>query len=311
MANAVAIFTPGQRITDTEGTPYANCRIDFFEANTEAPKVVYADPDLTVPLGTSVYTDAAGYPVTSQVSTVKTLVYATSDRYKVRGVDSDGVTIFEHADCKGAVVEGTTVSGSFLTQAAGDVRYMRNPNALAAVTNVAAGDKFGLYSAAAAGNRNIDWSDLSADLLSEWRTAGHLFAAGAATIVFQQTAAPAGWTKVTTHNNKALRIVSGTAASGGTVDFTTAFAAARATTVTVSATTLTESQIPAHDHVVSIDPMYLAGGTTGPAIGGGGAASGVNYTSASAGGGTSHTHAASGTVNLDVRYVDVILAVKA
>lgn len=311
MANAVAVFPPGLRIADATGVPYANCRIDFFEAASTTPKIVYADADLTTALGTSVYTDSAGYPVTSSTSTVKTLVYATSDAYKVKCVDSDGVTIFEHDNCKGAVVEGTTVSGSFLTQAAADVRYVRNPNALAAVTNVSAGDKIPLYSAASAGNRNIDWGDLSTDLLGEWRGAGHIFAAGAARLLFQQTAAPAGWTKDTTHNNKAIRLVNGTVATGGTIDFTTAFASARAVSVTVGATTLTTAQIPAHDHIVSVDPLKLGAGSTGPAAGAGGDASGVNYTSGSAGGGGSHTHSGSGTVNLDVRYVDMILAVKA
>jgi len=43
-------------------------------------------------------------------------------------------------------------------------------------------------------------------------------------LLFQQTAAPTGWTKSTAHDNKALRVVSGSASSGGTVAFTTAFA---------------------------------------------------------------------------------------
>src|SRR4029079_16837724 len=41
--------------------------------------------------------------------------------------------------------------------------------------------------------------------------------------IFMQTAAPTGWTKVTTHNNKALRVVSGTASSGGSTAFTSVF----------------------------------------------------------------------------------------
>ena len=41
---------------------------------------------------------------------------------------------------------------------------------------------------------------------------------------FQQTSAPTGWTKSTTHNNKAIRIVSGTVGTGGNSAFTTAFA---------------------------------------------------------------------------------------
>jgi hypothetical protein len=44
-------------------------------------------------------------------------------------------------------------------------------------------------------------------------------------MLFQQTAAPTGWTKSATHNDKALRIVSGTASSGGSTAFTSIFAA--------------------------------------------------------------------------------------
>ena len=44
-------------------------------------------------------------------------------------------------------------------------------------------------------------------------------------MIFQQTSAPTGWTKDTSDTNqRALRVVSGTAGSGGSVDFTTAFA---------------------------------------------------------------------------------------
>ena len=39
-------------------------------------------------------------------------------------------------------------------------------------------------------------------------------------MLFKQTSAPTGWTKMTTHNNKALRVVSGTASSGGSNAFT-------------------------------------------------------------------------------------------
>ena len=44
-------------------------------------------------------------------------------------------------------------------------------------------------------------------------------------MIFQQTSAPTGWTKDTSDTNqRALRVVSGSASSGGSVDFTTAFA---------------------------------------------------------------------------------------
>jgi hypothetical protein len=57
-------------------------------------------------------------------------------------------------------------------------------------------------------------------------------------MLFVQTAAPTGWTKSTTNNDKALRVVSGTASTGGTVAFSTAFAS-KAVSGSLSSTTAT------------------------------------------------------------------------
>jgi len=62
-------------------------------------------------------------------------------------------------------------------------------------------------------------------------------------MLFQQTSAPTGWTKDTTHNNKALRVTSGTVGTGGNVPFSTVFG--------ITATnnhTLTAAQMPSHTH---------------------------------------------------------------
>jgi len=58
-------------------------------------------------------------------------------------------------------------------------------------------------------------------------------------MIFAQTAAPTGWTKDTTnYNQHALRVVTGTASTGGSVDFTAAFTSQTPTgTVSVSAST--------------------------------------------------------------------------
>ena len=45
------------------------------------------------------------------------------------------------------------------------------------------------------------------------------FASGTV-MLFVQTSAPTGWTKSTTHDNKALREISGTVGTGGSVAFT-------------------------------------------------------------------------------------------
>jgi hypothetical protein len=61
-------------------------------------------------------------------------------------------------------------------------------------------------------------------LMADGTTTTTFFATGT-TLLFYQASAPTGWTKVTTHDNKALRVVSGTGGgSGGTTNFTTVFA---------------------------------------------------------------------------------------
>ena len=76
-------------------------------------------------------------------------------------------------------------------------------------------------------------------------------------MLFQQTAAPVGWTKVVDQNNKALRVVSGSVTTGGNLDFTTAFST-RSQSGSVSNHTLTVGQIPSHSHGVS-DPGHSHG----------------------------------------------------
>jgi hypothetical protein len=125
-------------------------------------------------------------------------------------------------------------------------------------------------------------------------------------LLFQQTTAPTGWTKITTYNDAALRVVSGAAGTGGSVGFTTAFAS-KSVTGTVGNTTLTIDQIPNHSHglqgYVSID----GGGSFGNPAG----SSNIYSSTFGAGGGQSHTHTFTGTaINLAVQYVDIIIASK-
>lgn len=120
-------------------------------------------------------------------------------------------------------------------------------------------------------------------------------------MLFVQTAAPTGWTKSTTHDNKALRVVSGTASSGGSVAFTTAFSAG----LSAGATTLTTAQIPSHTHTINWSNSGTDGGNTGRFCTG--ANLGGTTTSSSTGGGGSHDHT---LPSFAVQYVDVIIATK-
>ena len=117
-------------------------------------------------------------------------------------------------------------------------------------------------------------------------------------MLFQQTTAPTGWTKQTTHDNKALRVVTGTAGSGGTTAFTSVFTNQ---TPTIGATTLSVAQIPSHAH------QYYGGNVDGNGVKG----SALNYNSntitGATGGGASHTHSST-EITLNVQYVDLIIA---
>jgi hypothetical protein len=160
------------------------------------------------------------------------------------------------------------------------------------------------------------------------------FPAGTA-MMFVQTSAPTGWTKSTTHDNKALRVVSGTASSGGSVAFTTAFASQGVSGV-VGDTTLSTAQMPTHSHTVNdsghahqimsftnigINPSFntftksvtqsVSLGATSGTGNNGTSSQTTGISIANNGSSSSHNHSFTGTaINLAVQYVDVIIATK-
>jgi hypothetical protein len=141
-------------------------------------------------------------------------------------------------------------------------------------------------------------------------------------MLFAQTNAPTGFTKnTTTGDNSALRVVTGTASTGGSVAFTTAFASQTPTgSVSITAisgsagnTTLSTPQIPSHSH--SLGSALNYSGPGGRAI-----YASTPFQTGSTGGGGAHDHpfsfsSGSGTftgnaINLAVQYIDVIRATK-
>lgn len=139
-------------------------------------------------------------------------------------------------------------------------------------------------------------------------------------MIFEQSSAPPSWTKdITTHNNKALRVVTGSASPGGTTAFTTVFttrAVSGSVSGTVGAHTLTWSQMPSHSHASGtgegnnpgISPT--AGATTTVRLADAGFPSG-----GVAGQDQSHSHPFSGSFtstaqDFNVQYVDVIICSK-
>lgn len=146
--------------------------------------------------------------------------------------------------------------------------------------------------------------------------------------LFYQAAAPTGWTKVTTLNDRALRVVSGNTGGsfGGSQTFSTIFpSTVRSVSIDFSSTvpvtgtvgnhTLTVSQIPDHTHNSLIGPAASASSGSGTfRTSGTNSTGGVN---SPLGIGQAHNHPFSGqvdftttgtgTINLALQYIDVIL----
>lgn len=117
-------------------------------------------------------------------------------------------------------------------------------------------------------------------------------------MLFQQSTAPVGWTKDVSHHDKALRLVNGAVGSGGDVNFSTAFVVG-----TVGGHALTVAEIPAHSHGA---PVYARDGSSAHLGDGGAASTFPSVTTGETGGGQAHTH----SINLAIKYVDIIIAVK-
>lgn len=126
-------------------------------------------------------------------------------------------------------------------------------------------------------------------------------------MLFVQTSAPTGWTKSATHNNKALRVVSGTASSGGSTAFTSVFAS-RTPAGTVGNRTLTIAMMPSHNHSVPNSGNIVSDVRTD----GSNTAVGTSSdTTGNTGGSDPHDHSWTGTaMDFAVQYVDVIIATK-
>jgi hypothetical protein len=136
-------------------------------------------------------------------------------------------------------------------------------------------------------------------------------------MLFYQTAAPTGWTKLTTQDDKALRVTQG--ATGGSAGGTNAFSTVMAQTV-VGNNTLSSAAMATHNHVTTENPhnhTINAPNNTGSAVVTGAEFAGNTTTTMgsnttaltlqnSSGGGGVHNH----TITMAIAYVDLIMASK-
>lgn len=148
-------------------------------------------------------------------------------------------------------------------------------------------------------------------------------------MLFQQTSAPTGWTKVTSGvNNRALRIVTGSVGSGGSNGFTNVLNSTVTTSNgSVSNHTLTTAQLATHYHNVWTRNEIAIDGSRGSTSNSGQAGGNWNRyvgyrqvhgsndsytpTSENTGSSNSHNHGFTNpNFNLNVAYTDVIIAQK-
>ena len=219
----------------------------------------------------------------------------------------------------------SAINASNVTSGTLGAQYGGTGSANLTAENVILGNGASAVKVVAPGTANNVLTSNGTTWISQAPAAAGGFAAGTV-MLFAQTSAPTGWTKnTTTGDNSALRVVTGTAGTGGSVAFTTAFASQTPTgsvsissvTGSAGATTLATPEIPSHAHPMTITFNENSGGTN--FTGGAGGFARTNFTNA-AGGGGSHTHpfsfsSGSGTfsgnaINLAVQYIDVIRATK-
>lgn len=229
--------------------------------------------------------------------------------YTSSGTTLSRSTVLESSNSGSAVNFGSGSKDVFCTYPAEKAIYTdaSGVSTVTTATNVAGGAANKVVYQTGAGASGFADAPTTAGTSLTWNGSAFTWASAAAfasgtVMLFVQTSAPTGWTKSTTHNDKALRVVSGTASSGGSVAFTTAFASS----LSAGATTLSTSQMPSHSHT-----QYSGRG------GGSGTAPAAYYdqmyidvssgSTASAGSGGSHTHT---LPSFAVSYVDTIIATK-
>lgn len=273
---------PKAQFFTADGQPLVGGKVYTYAAGTTTPLATYTDASGTSANANPIILDGRGEC---------NIWFSPASSYKIKLTDSNNVEIYvvDNITSSGYVSGGTIVNSSIVN---------------GTISNAAISG-----AAISGGNINNTIIGATTPTSATFTTFSGSWASlpAGTRMLFVQTAAPTGWTKSVTDNNKALRVVSGTAGTGGSVAFTTAFSS-QSISGTVGDTTLDINQIPAHTH------SYTgAGGVT--VVNGGTSFSALinasGLTTGSAGGGLPHTHSlTAAAINLAVQYVDVIIATK-
>ena len=243
-------------------------------------------------------------------------------------VGQGGITLSSSNNVNGGTI---TINGGSVTGTTYNLQVPAN------TTNIelqGATTNSNLNRVAIVGGTNVDVIRTANNILTINGTASSSIPSGTR-MLFQQSNAPAGWTKVTSGvNNRALRLVTGNVGSGGGTNFSTALVSTRtAGGGSVNNHSLTVAQMPTHFHRIfnsstnagSHPRTSNIGANSYVARGTGAVNHNEGYNMRAAGNSAStgktsntggnpaqgHSHGfTSPTFNLNVKYTDVIICTK-
>lgn len=91
MPDSGFIFSPAFRVVTDSIVALNGGYVEFYSAGTSTPLTVYSDSTLTTSLGSTVYLDSGGHPVSAQGGSTKVIVYTGSALIKMVVKNSSGV----------------------------------------------------------------------------------------------------------------------------------------------------------------------------------------------------------------------------
>ena len=246
-------------------------------------------------------------------NTVQCLSYTRADGTPIaigdNSIDSDAYVdgSIDHAhlanDCiDGDNIQDDVVNSEHIAAGAIDEEHMAAESVDEASLHISNAGSNGQFLAKQSGNAGgLTWTTVvSEDYIPDGTV-----------MVFFQASAPTGWTKVTTQNDKTLRVVSGsgggtggdwamssgeTTSSDGAHTHTSAAHTHGAGSFAAGAHTLSTGEMPSHNHSYTRYSSLQTGGPGNPAYGGFPAwRSTSSQSTGSSGSGSSHSHSLSGT----------------
>lgn len=96
--DSIPVFSILDRLTDEDNNVVPGGSAEFYDAGTLTPREVFSDSDLSTSLGTVVYSDAGGYPVSTQGGSTKVSVYTGTGAFKVIIKDANGAVVIPARD---------------------------------------------------------------------------------------------------------------------------------------------------------------------------------------------------------------------